>query len=183
MLSLANVDQALNEARLRCVAIEERETLRNLLLDAHHQLMSVPPFEDLPDEGDGPRVQAGVYEVCRLTVILYSCAVVFPLPTMSGWHLKLCRKIRKLNQMVDILHWSPATRPLAVWSLFVASMAGFHYEKKLYFKDTLRVILNQMGLTAWPRIRNVLQEFLWSSLACEQGGQIVWHRIRTVDSG
>ncbi|KAK5735932.1 hypothetical protein LTR17_007767 [Elasticomyces elasticus] len=136
----------------------------------HHYLLSLP--EDLSDSTNCPQV---VYDICRVTALLYSTAVLFPLPA-RGWHLNYLSDLRYSLDM-PMLWLLPQYTELLVWSLYTACLAAMHTIYRNFFLNALRTVLTSSGLVLWSDVEVTLLRFLWSEKSCGPGGRIVWDML------
>ncbi|KAI6915076.1 hypothetical protein KC318_g382 [Hortaea werneckii] len=74
-----------------CQSLRRGDAEYDVLLMArsgfYHRLLSLPPWDELL-ESEKCVSSRVTYELCRVTVLLYSSAVIYPMPPQSGWHLK-----------------------------------------------------------------------------------------------
>ncbi|KAK3111696.1 hypothetical protein LTR53_012780 [Teratosphaeriaceae sp. CCFEE 6253] len=144
-----------------------------------HDLLSLPAWSLLP-EAERLQCEQGVYEMCRITATLYSTAVVFPMPTHSGWHLKLLATLQHIFR-ASAFWMSAECAELASWTLYISSMASYKTAYGEFFVANLRVALAAAGLATWTSVQNVLVRFLWSDIACGWGGRLLWDEMKLQD--
>ena len=200
-INMAYVDDVLAQTRHLNPGDMQSDYFRDLLHDAHHRIMvcliavgevdisrtdimqSLPPFEAIIDSTaitDGGRL-AAAYELARLAATIYSCAVILPLPTVTGWHLKLCARLHTRMQLSNTTSWPVDLTPLLIWVLMVANMAGLHYDQRDCFLYVLRKLLDQAGLKSWSDLHKVLGSFAWSDAACATGAVAVWDTLNVIE--
>ena len=150
------------------VLIEARNSLQ-------HQLVSLAPNKDL-DEGDEAACLRDIYECCRLTALLYSNAVVFPIPTQTGWYLWFIARLQTLHSRSDTLKKSEYNS-VSIWSLYISGIAALRTKSCAFFVAALREALQTAGLRSWPEVREVLIRFLWTDRACGYGGAMLWDKL------
>jgi len=149
---------------------------RNLL---QWSLLSIPSGKDLP-ESSQPRP---IYEATRLAMMIYSLAVIFPLPPQTSPIPILVGELRTALQNPGLRSsWlsTHQARRLLIWILFVGGIAARDVpEDRSWFISVLR------GLTAKEnRVikfedlkRDVLSRILWLDQSCDNAGRLFWAEI------
>jgi len=141
-----------------------------------HRLMSLPSSQDLPDqEVTSPLL----YEAIRSTAILYSGAVTFPLPPLSGHFQRLVQILKPLleGSKFDI-YWRHYPETL-LWILVLGGIAatGMRTGERDWFVRNIVIVAKILELSKWEQIVDVLEGFLWLDSACEAGGRILWAEV------
>lgn len=175
-LNLCAVDNVLSIFRSHRPSPSDLDIVRDALNDAHYRVMALPAWEDLSEAERGSSYLA-TYECCRLTAMLYSNAVIFPLPTLNNWHRTLLRQIKKLLQTSCLEIWAEDTVPLLVWCLSVSVLASYRTEFQTYFEGSLRDVLVDNDLTTRTIIRDILRRFAWTDSACQAGCAARWSSL------
>lgn len=140
-----------------------------------HRLVSLPLGSDL---GDVTMQQAGMYECCRLTALLYACAVTFPLPPSTGWDRSLVRGIQRTLENLALESWPVYRWELHLWVLTLAGIAAFQKAERAWFVDQLRILARRKGLSDWSQVLPALKSFLWMDMACGAGGMSLWDEVQ-----
>ncbi|KAK3639593.1 hypothetical protein LTR56_012378 [Elasticomyces elasticus] len=153
-----------------------QDWLQSAASDAHHRVMSLIPWSELTQDEKSSCPQT-IYECCRLVAIMYSSAVIFPMPTASGWHLKLLQQIRGLLEGASVYAWPEDGNWLLTWSLFIASITAVGTLESAFYETCLRQSLSALMITTWDAARQILNAFLWTDCACEAAGYSVWLRM------
>ncbi|KAK4896691.1 hypothetical protein LTR27_005285 [Elasticomyces elasticus] len=174
--NLAWVDHTVDGARVVRPTDAQSAQHSRMLMDAHHRVMSLPPREGLSEQQAEGRNLA-LYECCRLAAMIYSCAVILPLPTVTGWHVVLLNRLRRALENFDLTHQTEDTNPVLIWCLVVANMTAMRCESKQYFRLALRDCLFASGLVSWQKVRTTVREFFWSEAACAQGALVMWEGL------
>jgi hypothetical protein len=175
-VDLCEIDRLMTEARIRKSNEEQKRLLVNVRNAAQHRLLSLPPLEEA-DCVERHGHLSFVYECCRITTVLYSNAVIFPLPLNTGWHTRLIAKLQSmlagLRNICDRHHeWS-----LLVWCLVIGAVASFGSGNFKTFEDHLYEVLPRVGLTRWRNVEDVLEAFIWSKEACKLGATMLWNSL------
>lgn len=121
-----------------------------------HRLVFLPLGSDL---GMATLQQAGIYECCRLTALLYACAITFPLPTSTGWDTNLVRAIQQTLENLSFEGWPVYPSDFHLWVLILAGMAAFQKVERSWFVDELRGVARRKGLSNWSQVVSVLKAF------------------------
>jgi hypothetical protein len=140
-----------------------------------HRLVSLPLSSDLTDV---TIQQAGIYECCRLTALIYACAVTFPLPTSTGWDRNLVRGIKQTLENLSLESWPVYRSDLHLWILILAGIAAFQKTERSWFADKLRSLAGRKRLSDWSQVLPVLKSFLWMDMACGAGGMSLWDEVQ-----
>lgn len=149
--------------------IDRRNTLQ-------HRLMSLPPSQDLQGE---EVASPALYEAIRSTAILYSGAVTFPLPPLSGHFQRLVQILQPLLEQSKFdpcwLH-SPET---LLWILVLGGIAATDMRtgEKQWFVRNIVIVARILELSKWEQVAEVLGGFLWLDSACEAGGRLLWAEV------
>jgi hypothetical protein len=169
---------AVDRAAARCGGGDEEQAhIRDVISDSHHQLMSLSPWRDLPGEGQ-PSSSEVIYEVSRLTAILYSNSVLLQIPVTNGWHLQLLRQLRMQLDAAPVGLWTEGNIQLLVWCLEIASIAARDSDQSEYFVAYLRLILIGQSVSTWAALEETLRMFLWTNSACGDAGRTVFDALR-----
>ena len=144
-------------------AMERLLSLRNAAL---HMLISLPTWSELSVEAKEGR-HSSIYDICRLTSVIYATAVMLGMPPHLGWHVVLAARLRSLLETVALDQWREDASDLLMWSLFIGGLASYRSEHRVYFEETLRGVLRRRDLASWPSVRSILHGYLWSDSACE----------------
>jgi hypothetical protein len=138
--------------------------------DAHHRIMSLPSSTNV-------RMDLGMdaarrYECLRLCAVMFSCAVIFPLPTDDHWPLALCRQLRQTMWKCSAPRWRTPYSQALKWCLIIACMTGWEYEHR---DDLMRMLRSSCAETdGWQSLRSTCAAFLWSNIACSDGAMHLW---------
>ncbi|KAK3117410.1 hypothetical protein LTR53_001249 [Teratosphaeriaceae sp. CCFEE 6253] len=173
---LSAADRALGHLRGKRVSDNDAARLRFAVNDVHHRVMSLQAWAELDDDNRGTSHPA-IYECCRLTAVLYSNAVLFPLPVASGWHLELLRRLRLLIESAGTSTWMGDTSSLLIWSSCIACVAAFGTRELEFFAAILRQGLMWSDVTSFEDMRDIVQDYLWTDSACKPGARMIWDEL------
>ena len=130
------------------------------------RLVSLPLAEDL----FAPVQEARFYELCRLTALLYSCGVTFPLPSSRDWDINLVEAIRTTLEGMESV-----PEDLLVWICMLAGItAAPGGAQRAWF---IKLLTRTGWACTWDEVKVVLNTFLWMNMACDVGGRILWKEV------
>lgn len=141
-----------------------------------HRLVSLPLGSDRKHL---TMHQTGIYECCRLTALLYACAVTFPLPPSIGWDRNLVRGIKQSLEKLSLENWPIYCSDFHLWVLVLAGTAAFQKAERPWFVDKLRNLAWRKGLSDWGQVLPILKLFLWMDVACGVGGISLWDEVQS----
>jgi hypothetical protein len=176
---LCTIDRVLDEIRQGDRRVDTAEYMAVLLTRnaVHHQLFSLPAWEEL---GGGERdgyLEVG-YEACRLTAMIYSNAVLFPVDPSSGWNSKLLARLRDLIERCDLEPLlGVKTRSMMLWVLVVAGIAALRTPHRMFYLESIRTYVSFHDCV-WQDVREDLHRFLWSTSACAEGLELLWETLQ-----
>ncbi|KAK4502270.1 hypothetical protein PRZ48_005695 [Zasmidium cellare] len=170
---LSMVDKLLDDFSAKIVSLSDDIILATLGNSVQHELLSLLPWQSL-SEDDRRGCYLVTYEVCRITAILYSNAVIFPMAPNASWLEKLLKQLRLVLETSNVSIWHGDTLQILIWSLFIAGMAAFWTRHRNFFVAHLRSTLKQAGLTSLEAVKAMIREFLWRDDGCGQGATILW---------
>jgi hypothetical protein len=85
VIRLSLVDEKLDACRWTSLDDQQALVIRDIEVSTQRLLLCVPTWADLcADERSAS--DRSIYECCRLTAILYSTAVIYPVPPDHGWY-------------------------------------------------------------------------------------------------
>ena len=175
LVEMCAIDRLLAEARNRRLTTSQFKILTDARNAAQHRLLSLPDWEHL-EHGQRQECLLAVYECCRITAVLYSNAVIFPLPTNTGWHKRLIKSLRRLLETSNMMDWRLNVSALLTWTLFVGGIASYRSPDRYFFENTLRDLMRRERLK-WPQVEATLSMFLWSKQACDVGAAVLWDAV------
>jgi hypothetical protein len=173
---LRKFDQFMDHIQHRQWDNSTTETVLAVRNGLHHRLLSMPRWLELSVEERQGSLFAP-YEICRLTALIYSTAVLYPFSTASGWLQKLLDEIRQVVEMSNIQHWIENTTSLLTWALTITCIAAHRSVHRRFFRDALRNVLIVAGMHEWSAVKAILMRFLWTDSACGAGGIVVWESL------
>ena len=179
---LSTIDELMSKLHNQSPTDEEQRHLGKARNAVQHDLLCLRPWEELQDSERLDHTMA-MYECCRLTSLIYSNAIVFPLPLNSGWHRILLKRLRSLFELSRVDTWTESedASAVALWSLYIGAMGAYDTRCKQWFQDSVRQLVKQdhAKYQSYTDLEAVFRDFLWTDAACGLGGRVVWADLRT----
>lgn len=144
---------------------------RNVL---QHRLMSLPRSEEL---SRGDISSLSMYEVIRHTAMIYSAAVIFPIPPHQGLFPKLAHLV---HSILDASRFDPfwkACPKTVLWVLVLGGIAAVETDDRPYYVHSLVFLSRLLKITRWEDVVEVLLHHLWLDSACDAGGRALWREV------
>jgi hypothetical protein len=169
---------------------------RNIL---QHTLICLPSAGSLNEANSNLGfVPSAAYDGIRLAVMVFSIAVMFPMPMSSGALYKATANLKReleLNPFwwgpdmgFDLSNESPAASPGGVrglqecllWILVLGGIAAQDTPERLWFAKCLGMLVAAMGISEWTEVQLIMSGFLWLDSACDGGGWLLWREVEHV---
>jgi hypothetical protein len=137
--------------------------------------MSLPTGDEL-EYGEVSSVC--LYESIRHAAIIYSVAVTFPLPPISGIFRKLAGKLKDIleNSKLDPC-WQLCPKTL-LWILILGGIAASETKDRRWYVWNLATLSSAMNLTEWEDVAEEVENHLWLESACDNGGRSLWNEVK-----
>ncbi|KAK6438393.1 hypothetical protein LTR95_005406 [Oleoguttula sp. CCFEE 5521] len=155
---------------------DEVSALINVRNKLHYDLLCMPAWDDLPVE-ENIVTHSAIYDISRISCIIYSNAVLLGLPPHTGWHEQLTSRLRLLLSVFMLDNVVEEAWPLVVRSAIVASMAAYRLPHRRFFEDYLRDQLSRRHEPDWRVVRKHVEMFIWADSACEHGAAVLWDGV------
>jgi len=177
----ANVLQSMVDLTLiidsHCRGISPIPDLRDFIEKRNaiqHSLMSLSTGDELPY---GEISSVCLYESIRFAAIIYSVAVTFPLPPLSGIFRKLASSLRKIleNSKLDPC-WQVWPKAL-LWTLILGGISAFETTDRVWYVQNLATLSRVLNLTEWEDAAEEVGNYLWLGSACDAGGRSLWDEV------
>ena len=146
---------------------------RNLI---QHRLMSLPSANKL----SGISLQERqIYELCRISGIIYSTGVIFPLPARVNLLPTLSRNLKYNLQACNLdLYLSLADLvDFLLWVMVMGGVTAACTREKAWYIKSLKKLAPAAELSQWPDAKQSLKLFLWLDNACDKAGQELWSEV------
>ncbi|KAI0594826.1 hypothetical protein F4775DRAFT_595838 [Biscogniauxia sp. FL1348] len=159
------LQQIVQDLRLICRLIEEamrsepnRKNLIILRNSIQHRLLSLSP---------------GRSDICRLACLVFSFAIVFPLPDTRSF--RRCREaLAKCMQDPD--ECGRYSKKLLLWAALLGAIASADTEHEKVFLGKIITLGRELAIHDWASIEDIVRKFVWLDQTCKSGGQVAWTR-------
>jgi hypothetical protein len=128
-----------------------------------------------------------VYECCRLTLLIYSQGVVFPMTRSARetreklvarlyellvtYYQSLCQKQSFLN---------PTIQNLMRWVITIGGIASHDTAYRNGYLAILKTLFVNNSVPPFRNFKEKLKSVLWMDMACDSGGQALWNEAFVV---
>lgn len=139
-----------------------------------HSLISLPTGDDL-DVGEVS--SACLYESIRLAAIIYSVAVTFPLPPLTGIFQKLATALKNIMESSKFDPcWQLCPQTL-LWILTLGGITAARTAERTWYVQNLDAVAGALNLLEWDDVVDNNEEYLWLDSACNSGGSSLWMEV------
>ena len=134
------------------------------------RFLFLPTLEEL---NITPSSKLNLYESCRLTAIIFSVAVFFPLPNTYSVLQTLVQRLKAaINESGIESHGAEFSGAL-LWILVLGGIAALDKPERSWFVSRLALLVQRLKI-GWEEAEDVLETFLWFEIACSPGGRLLW---------
>ena len=141
---------------------------------AQYRLMSLRSAVELKP---GEVSSASLYEAIRLTAIIYSTAVTFPIPPVQGLFHKITHWLKAVVEESELDPcWQLYPKTL-LWILILGGIAAFNTPERVWYVQKLKAISSLLECSLWEAVVDELRSYLWLDSACEAGGRVLWEEV------
>jgi len=150
-----------------------------------HRLLCLPPGMELndslepnpSDDGNVSPCDLLAYEACRLTALIYSVMVTFPLPRSKYARDCGLTTLEQVFSAVDPSSQGPDAARLYFWCLIVAGIGAFDHEHRAWFMAQTRKLAQELQVWSWEEAEAILITFAWLKCACSSAGRDFWDQV------
>ncbi|RDW65955.1 hypothetical protein BP6252_09590 [Coleophoma cylindrospora] len=139
-----------------------------------HRLLLLPGAEELKYSD---LTKLSLYECCRLSVLIYSIAVVFPIPNPGGALHDLVRRLKTSMEGLESEKYRPLCIDVLLWALILGGIAALDMPERTWFVSKLSILQKEQNLHNWNSVEDILECFLWLQSACGAGGMLLWSEV------
>ena len=139
-------------------------------------VMLLPTAEEL---NINPSSSLNIYECCRLTAIIFSIAVIFPIPNTYDVLQKLvkCLKAAIESSCIEGNRANCADcAGVSLWILVLGGIAALDKPERSWFVSRLALLVQSLEID-WTEAQHILENFLWLDIACSTGGRQLWNEV------
>jgi hypothetical protein len=139
-----------------------------------HALLSLPTAQELEF---GEVSSVSLYESIRYTAIIYSVAVTFPLPPMTGIYSKLTGHLKSVLEESKLdLCWKLYPKAL-LWVLTLGGIASSVTVHRSWYVRNLAAVSMALNISRWDDVADEMGQYLWLERACDIGGRKLWLEV------
>lgn len=139
----------------------------------HQRLLLLPTEEELVEEGHH---RPSVYNSCRTTALIYSIAVIFPIPNTFKLFQTLVSRL-KLSIEMERIDKDNHLSDLLLWMLILGGVAALDKPERSWYVSQLVLFAKRWNMYMWRSVEKILGSFLWLDSACGQGGRRLWSEV------
>lgn len=143
------------------------------------QVLLLPTIKELKHAVPEPNA----YECCRLAAIIFSLAVLFPIPNTYDVLQTLTRQLKSAVEIYstalqevkngDEEHWD-----LLLWILVLGGIATLDKPERPWYVSELAFVAERLnGNVGWEDIENILKSHLWLESACGRSAIELWEEV------
>lgn len=118
-----------------------------------------------------------LYEVVRLSLLIYNNLVVYPMPPISTVDARLTRSLRVALDRFFVVNCSTTAyrSTWLVWALILGGISDENDELRDWYRGHFcRLLEVQPKLHEWENLANLLSSFLWCGFILDEEAQNFW---------
>jgi len=143
------------------------------------RLLILPTSKELDP---APSSRPNLYESCRLTAIIFSVAVIYPVPNTYDVLQTLVRELTASLEVTDIESQTADYFGLLLWMLVLGGIAALEKPERAWFVSNLALLSRRNGgRLEWEDAEEISKEFLWLECACGPGGRKLWDEVMSFE--
>jgi hypothetical protein len=122
-----------------------------------------------------------LYEIIRISLLLYNNTVVYPMPPVSGVDVRLTKLLKAALDRFFAVECSMAVYHSAwlVWCLILGGIGGQDDQDRGWYQDHFcRVLEVQPELHKWQSLVDLLSSFLWSGFVLNEEAVEFWSQCK-----
>jgi hypothetical protein len=139
-----------------------------------HALLSLPSADEITHWENDDRSR---YETLRLAMILFSIAVVFPLPSATEIRARVVRDLRVVIEVSESEYIWGNSQHIFLWILVFGGMSALGMEERGWFVKRLAGVSRTLNCVSWVDAANMMSEHLWLESACDTAGRELWEEV------
>lgn len=138
-----------------------------------HRLLLLPSAEGLDI---GSPSKPNIYECCRITALIFSVAVIFPIPNTYDVLQTLIRQLKAAIKASGIDGKRAECSEVFLWILVIGGIAALDKPERPWFVSQLARIVERLKID-WRGAEEILDSFLWLEFACNTSGHQLWDEV------
>jgi hypothetical protein len=146
----------------------------NIRNATQHTLMSLPSADEIPcwEKGDRSR-----YETLRIALILFSMAVVFPLPRITAVRARVVCSLKAAIEESDPEDIWVESPHVFLWILVLGGTSALGMEERGWFVRRLAHVSCTLSCSTWRDAEHIMSKHLWLQSACDGAGRELWEEV------
>lgn len=179
-ISLGQLSRALkmlNDGSVDRPSYDRIGDYRNLV---QHRLLSLPTTEDLHEQILEGRTASqdiwSLYDACRITALLYSTHVTFPVPRTASQREDVLTSHRtKLLAIGPHIRQSSEVLELQLWCTIIGGIASEHGTHRNWYTIEVKRLASLCGVQSSLQLMETMERFAWMEEACQAGARALWN--------
>lgn len=137
------------------------------------RLLLLPVSKDLDGSGS-------LYKCVRLTAIIFSVAVIFPIPNTFHVLQTSVTGLKTALEDYNLRALGKKCDEVVLWMLVLGGIAALDKPERGWFVSELAFLQARLGIER-SSAEEVLERFLWLGSACAAGGRLLWDEVEGRD--
>ena len=129
---------------------------------------------------EGPLNELAMAEICRISGLIFSDMVLFPLPATQKVKPFFATRLKSLLVTWDVECPSDAQQRMLAWATMLGCIASTFAAEHDWFLQQLGMHLSKLVILDWPKLRQLCSSFLWWPPVCDPPGRVVWSEVRSL---
>lgn len=129
---------------------------------------------------DASSEELTIAEVCRISALIFSDMVLFPLPATQKVKPMLAVRLKSLLARCAIKCPSQAQLRTLAWATMLGCIASTFAVEHDWFLRQLSIHLSTLSIMDWPKLRQLCSTFLWWPSVCDPPGRVVWSEVQSL---
>ena len=140
-----------------------------------HTMLCLPSGTEIHDSFSE---EVSLYDACRISGLIFSMGVIFPLPYEAAPLSRLAIMLKlELQQVSVACHLSLHARGILLWILVIGGIAAVDTREVGWFVSRLHQMADENGVREWGQLKRLLKRILWLDSACDMAGQQLWYEV------
>lgn len=130
---------------------------------------------------EGPLNELVIAEICRISALIFSDMVLFPLPATQKVKPFLAARLKSLLVTWNVECPSEAQLRTLAWATMLGCIASTFAAEHDWFLQQLSMHLSKLVILDWPKLRRLCSSFLWWPPVCDSPGRVVWSEVQSLE--
>jgi hypothetical protein len=172
--TLSGVDRAMARCQGVKLSIAETKLLNDARSFAKHSILSLAAWACLTDNEREIFHHGNMYESARLAAIIYSNAVIFPIPIRSPGIQSAVLELRKILRVCDLAAWTKEAPGFVLWLLLIGGLSSYRTQHWPFFVTALNEWIRTSTISSFDTSIRIVNGYIWSDEACLEGAVVMW---------